>query len=555
MARTLRRIGHAQAIVGRTLRQDRRRRTIRRQDAALRLRSAAARIDFDAPAPHFSRQLPAVSVPLQSPRRYREGLETRIVRVLEEHHVPFVPIRTLSDTSLSFGVRDRDWVAMLHALRLSGLEALFGGGSRRAHSSRPLYLDHPSLGAFASSRILHVLQPAAVLREGTVIKRFGFECAVRIERWRTEVDEDSGEERVVPRLGSARTPTLAPAAFSSEPEPGTDVLSAREPLEASTLMEITFPIDVVYTWVDGTDPAWLARKRAALDAVAGQKMSDDAAADLRFVAHDELRHSLRSLEQYAPWVRHVYVVTDRQRPDWLREDDPWVTIVDHTEIAPEDAALPTFNSQAIEANLHRIDGLSEHFLYFNDDVFLSSPVSPDLFFSPNGIASMYLSRALVADGEPVLGEPASDSAGKNARALVEEVSGRRVARKLFHTPFPLRRSVSAEIEDRWPEVVHRTRQSQFRRLEDVTLSGALHMNYAYATARAVTRRIRYRYVNVGSAGAARALESLMQDRHVLQTFCLNEAAGDIPPAEVDRLVREFLQRRFPDMGSFEIPGR
>ena len=258
-------------------------------------------------------------------------------------------------------------------------------------------------------------------------------------------------------------------------------------------------------------------------------MSDDAAADLRFIAHDELRHSLRSLEQYAPWVRHVYIVTDRQRPEWLRNDDPWVTVVDHTEIAPPGTALPTFNSQAIEANLHRIDGLSENFLYFNDDVFLSSPVSPELFFSPNGIASMYLSRAKVANGAPVLGEPASDSAGKNARAIVDEVCGRRVARKLFHTPFPLRRSVSFEIENRWPDVVQKTRQSSFRHLEDVTLSGALHMNYAYATGRAVTRGIRYRYVNIGSESCAKKLDSLLQDRHVLQTFCLNEASQELLP--------------------------
>ena len=316
-------------------------------------------------------------------------------------------------------------------------------------------------------------------------------------------------------------------------------------------MEVTFPIDAVYTWVDGTDPAWLARKRAALETVSGERMPEAAADDLRFVGHDELRYSLRSLELYAPWIRHVYIVTDGQRPEWLREDTDWISIVDHRDIAPAGSALPTFNSQAIETNLHRIEGLSEHFLYFNDDMFLSSPVPPDLFFHANGLSSVYLSRAHVAPGPPLGGEPAPDAAGKNARTLIEEICGRRLARKLFHAPYALKRSVSYEIEERWPDVIDRTRDSQFRRLHDVTLAGGLHLNYAYAVGKAVTRKIRYRYVGIGELAAKSELERLMRDKDSLQTFCLNDAIQEIPPEVSDRQVREFLARRFPDVGSFE----
>lgn len=555
MARMVRRIGHARKIVERTVRRDLRRRKVRQSDASLRLFSARTRHAFDALAPHFERELPAVDVPMKSPEAFRSDLRAEVAKLFELRNIPFLPHRSLSVSDIVFGVREDDWETMLTALRHSGLEMLYGGSSRRSHPSRPLYVDSMDIEAFRTSRVLYLLRPAVARHDGIAVKRFGFDCAVRIERWSTGKPGTPNEDAVVPRLGSPRTGDIATSAFSPLIDPPQHVLDAREPLLADNLMEITFPIDVVYTWVDGTDPAWIARKRSVLDALHGEEMSDDAASDLRFIAHDELRYSLRALEMYAPWVRHVYLVTDQQRPPWLREDDPWITVVDHTEIAPEGTALPTFNSQAIEANLHRIDGLSEHFLYFNDDVFLSSPVVPELFFGPNGIASMYLSKAQVADGAPVLGEPASDSAGKNARTLVQEVSGRRVSRKLFHTPFPLRRSISNEIEERWPEVVRQTRLSQFRRLEDVTLSGALHMNYAYATSRAVTRSIRYRYVNIGAANAPQKLESLMTDRHELQTFCLNEASQDLSPARVDALVRSFLRRRFPDMGSFEIPGR
>lgn len=555
MPQMIRRLGVARDIAERTLRRDLRRRKVRLSDAALDLPSASTRMRFDVPPPHHQRELPAVDVPMQSPEAYRSALREEIATAFEAHQVPSVPHRALSSTDIAFGVRDADWLSMLEALRLSGLELLVGGSRKRSHPSLPLYLDSMDVEAFRSSRVLYLLRPAVVRHQGIVVKRFGLECAVRVERWSEGHEGTASQGRVAPRIWSPRTGDVADEAFSPLIEAPSAVLEAREPLLAENLMEVTFPIDVVYTWVDGTDPEWIARKRAVLETLSGEEMSEEAASDLRFIAHDELRYSLRALEMYAPWVRHVHLVTDRQRPDWLREDDPWISVVDHTQIAPEGTALPTFNSQAIEANLHRIEGLSEHFIYFNDDVFLSSPVAPELFFSPNGIASMYLSKAQVADGEPVLGEPASDSAGKNSRALVMEASGRRVSRKLFHAPFPLRRSVSEEIEQRWPEVVRRTRRSQFRRLEDITLSGALHMNYAYATARAVTRSIRYRYVNIGAATAPEKLDSLLRDRYDLQTFCLNEASQDLSPQRVDTLVRSFLRRRFPDMGSFEIPGR
>lgn len=99
------------------------------------------------------------------------------------------------------------------------------------------------------------------------------------------------------------------------------------------------------------------------------------------------------------------------------------------------------------------------------------------------------------------------------------------------------------------------RDSQLRRLEDVTLAGGLHLNHGHATSRAVTRGIRYRYVGIGEQTAAAELRRLIADRDTLQTFCLNDAVQELPSDVVDRQVRAFLAERFPDMGSFEkLPG-
>ncbi|MGP5482314.1 Stealth CR1 domain-containing protein [Brachybacterium alimentarium] len=426
--------------------------------------------------------------------------------------------------------------------------ALIGVDERFEHASKVRFSSGQLPGGdICGARRAYVLSPAISVSGGDIVKRYGFECSVTIEVWRAF----DGFGNWASGMWNPVANVLPDSAFSADAPKFDKRAELSGGFDVPHLMEVAFPVDAVYTWVDGTDPQWLERKRHALERNSGDPMPEAAAEDLRFVGHDELRYSLRSLENYAPWVRHVYIVTDGQRPDWLRDDTDWVSVVDHRDIAPEGTELPTFNSQAIEANLHRIDGLSEHFLYFNDDMFLSSPVSPDLFFHANGLASVFLSRALVAPGDPVEGEPAPDAAGKNARDLVWQVCGRRLSRKLFHAPYALNTTISQEIEDRWPETVQRTRDSQFRRLEDITLAGGLHLNYAYAVGRAVTRKIRYRYVGIGEESAASELERLIKDKDSLQTFCLNDAVQDIAPDVADRQVREFLERRFPDMGSFE----
>ena len=91
---------------------------------------------------------------------------------------------------------------------------------------------------------------------------------------------------------------------------------------------------------------------------------------------------MRSLWMFAPWVRHVYLLTNGQLPSWLQLDNDRLTIVQHSDVFPNSSHLPTFSSPAIESHLHRIAGLSEHFLYFNDDILLGRPIWPEDFYSP-----------------------------------------------------------------------------------------------------------------------------------------------------------------------------
>ncbi|CAL4123915.1 unnamed protein product, partial [Meganyctiphanes norvegica] len=114
----------------------------------------------------------------------------------------------------------------------------------------------------------------------------------------------------------------------------------------------------------------------------------------RFEDNEELRYSLRSLEKFAPWVRQVYLVTNGQIPYWLNLDHPRLTIVTHEEIFVNKSHLPTYSSPAIEAHLHRIPGLSKHFLYLNDDVMLGSEIWPEDFISTSSGYKVFLSWSL-----------------------------------------------------------------------------------------------------------------------------------------------------------------
>ena len=145
---------------------------------------------------------------------------------------------------------------------------------------------------------------------------------------------------------------------------------------------MNFPIDFVVTWVDGTDPNWIAKKRKydSTFAISENNMNSDKA----YREWGTFKYWFRGIEKFAPWVNKVYLVTDNQIPDWLDVDNSKLDIIDHKEIINNDY-LPVFSSNAIECNIHKIPNLSEHFVCFNDDMYLTAPVSPSDFFSEDGL--------------------------------------------------------------------------------------------------------------------------------------------------------------------------
>lgn len=134
-------------------------------------------------------------------------------------------------------------------------------------------------------------------------------------------------------------------------------------------------IDFVLLWVDGNDPEWRKSFRAHLSE---SKKTDDAR-DVRYREWGLLRYWFRGVEQFAPWVNKIHFITCGHYPEWLNLEHPKLNFVRHSDFIPAEY-LPTFNANPIELNLHRIEALSEHFVYFNDDFFLIDKVTPGRFF-------------------------------------------------------------------------------------------------------------------------------------------------------------------------------
>lgn len=140
-----------------------------------------------------------------------------------------------------------------------------------------------------------------------------------------------------------------------------------------------FKIDLVVPYVDNTDPIWCNMFNKYNDEI---KTATDTAN--RFRANTNFfRLFFRCVECNMSWIDNIFLLvsTESQVPDWL--DKKKVKIITHANFIPM-TFLPTFNSGTIEMFLQNIPGLSEHFIYANDDFFMIKPCTYLDFFTEDG---------------------------------------------------------------------------------------------------------------------------------------------------------------------------
>lgn len=250
-------------------------------------------------------------------------------------------------------------------------------------------------------------------------------------------------------------------------------------------------IDFVLPWVDGSDPAWLAEF--------GKYKANNPLLNTgsRFQDWDNLQYIFRAFEKFTPWVNKIFLITWGHLPAWLNINHPKLVVVNHQDYI-EQSNLPVFNVNPLEINLHKIKGLSEHFVYFNDDLFIMKYLQPEEFFQ-NGLPVDFAIMDATHDGlisHIVLND--IDVINKNFnRHIRPEYEKKKIilgnAKKWFrfdygldainnliflkwkghtgfimnHYPSPYLKSTFRDVWEKEPALLSKTTMSKFRSNDDV----------------------------------------------------------------------------------------
>ncbi len=348
-----------------------------------------------------------------------------------------------------------------------------------------------------------------------------------------------------------------------------------------------FPIDVVLPWVNDQDQDWRAERDRYLDQDTSkhQVRSFDANPH-RFRSWDNLHYIFRGIEAYMPWVRTIYLVTNGHRPDWLDLTNPKVRLVRHGDYIPHDF-LPTFNSHTIELNLHRIPGLAEHFIYFNDDTFVIRPMEPSDFFSAEGLprdqfglwrvkTTEYSSvlphvclnnmailnqhfdqRQVLREQWSKLYDVRNGAVRLTLTALMSVISRKDFANILFHhMPAAFLKQTFRDVWAIEPEIMAHTAAHKFRSKDDVSqylirawqmLSGTFEPRNIAAHGEHFT------YLTNDFSVLTDAIDSRMYRARELQMLCISdEKIRDFERAKSE--VNAALDRLLPAASAFEIGG-
>jgi hypothetical protein len=295
-------------------------------------------------------------------------------------------------------------------------------------------------------------------------------------------------------------------------------------------------IDLVCPWVDGDDPLLHAdMQHYASDSV---HLNPERTRD----QYELLRYCLRSVAMFAGWIRNVHIITRRpQVPAWLDLDNPRVNLIHHDELDGFAPYLPTFNSTAIESFVHAAPGVSDHFLFLNDDFLFGAPVVPEDFLTAEGKHRVY---------GTYFGIWLPFRVYRKKWKIFSSVH-------LEHCPRFVYKPFWEAMLDRNKKGLHRTRGSRFRvgsdlrmdRLYRMWMLGPMRRHAEAVKARELLQYHRFHRIDNAPDEQARALDALMEMRP--KFYCLNDDQGEHPDAEVCHHVRAFLDAYYPDPSEFE----
>lgn len=324
-------------------------------------------------------------------------------------------------------------------------------------------------------------------------------------------------------------------------------------------------IDVVITWVDGSDPEWLKEKAKYVPDF-NQVGSFE---DKRFEDNMMLKYLFRGIEKNMPWVNHIYFVTCGHYPKWLNLNNDKITLVKHSDFMPEEY-LPTFNSNSIILNLHKIPNLSEKFVYFNDDFFVLKEMKEVDFFKKDKPCLMSIEDITVAPNNDVFWKMMlnnltiinknfnkKQSKKHNFNKWYNLKYGIRNIYKNFclrkfskfagfydsHLPAPFLKTTFSEVWDKNYDTLHKTCLSKYRTSNDVTEYTMKYWCYASGNFYPINTDRMGIYTTESSKKTAKIIES-----NKYKLICINDDGNSSCKEEIIKA----LNKIYPEKSGFEL---
>lgn len=326
-----------------------------------------------------------------------------------------------------------------------------------------------------------------------------------------------------------------------------------------------FDIDIVVPWVDGDDPQWLAEKR---------RYTPNAGNDDNINRYRDwglLPYWFRSVEKYAPWVRKIHFITWGHIPAWLNTENPKLNTVKHSDYIPE-KYLPVFSSHPIELNMHRINDLSDTFIYFNDDFFFSDFCKPEDFFvdgKPVDIAMEIPFKFMSGNIDHIAGNNMfvinkhfnkKETELKNKKIWFSLKAPKAALKNLYmfpgtgfsafynpHLPQPFLKSALEDVWQSEEKLLDETCSHRFRNNEDV--SQWLFRYWQFTTGNIVqSEKPRGKFLSIGRDNNE-IREAILNKKY--KTVCLSDDDVNCDFQKEQSFLHELFEKALPEKSSFE----
>jgi len=327
-------------------------------------------------------------------------------------------------------------------------------------------------------------------------------------------------------------------------------------------------IDFAMIWVDGADTEWRKEKNKYLG------VTETEAQEYVYRDWDNLQYWFRGVEKFAPWVHKIHFVTCGHLPKWLNTSHPKLNIIKHSDYMPVEY-LPTFSSHSIELNLHRIKNLSEKFVYFNDDTFITNYMQPADFFKNDLPCDSSIMSALIptAKNDIFVHILANDLAIINDNFTKSTVIknnllkwlnikyGKYLLKNLyylpikkftgfnaFHVPSAFLKSTLERVWEAEYDSLHATSLRKFRTAQDVN-------QYIFSYWQFVTGKFMPRNPNVGRSFTIGKNNTMIFDAMANQKYkmvCMNDSIQDIDFEKEKSMLKDQFEMLLPNKSVYEV---